>query len=51
VRSRATGKDIARQLVEHSLVSQYLRRIAYLEAFADSDLTTSTCHFAFGRGV
>lgn len=44
-------EDIARQLVEHSLVSQYLRRIAYLEAFADGDLSTFTCRFAFGSGV
>ena len=44
-------EDIARQLVEHSIVSQYLRRIAYLEAFADGDLSTFTCRFAFGIGV
>jgi hypothetical protein len=44
-------EDIARQLVEHSLVSQYLRGIAYLEAFADGDLSTFTCRFAFGSGV
>ena len=44
-------EDIARQLVEHSFVSQYLRRIAYLEAFADGDLSTFTCRFAFGSGV
>ena len=44
-------EDIARHLVGHSLVSQYLRRIAYLEAFADGDLSTFTCRFAFGSGV
>jgi hypothetical protein len=44
-------EDIARQLVEHSLVSEYLRCIAYLEALADGDLSTFTCRFAFGSGV
>jgi hypothetical protein len=44
-------EHIARQLVEHSLVSRCIRRITYLEASADSDLSSFTCRFAFGSGL
>lgn len=50
-RSTRATEEISRQLVEHSLVSQYVRRIAYIEAFADSDLSSLTCRFAFGSGL
>lgn len=50
-RSIRATEEISRQLVEHSLVSQYVRRIADLEAFADGDLSSFACRFAFGSGL
>lgn len=44
-------EEMRRNLVEHPIVSRYLRRIAYLTALADGDLSTFTCRFAFGSGV